>query len=193
MTSSRPSLEHVKSRLTRLLPSASAFGATLFRSSTPRYSNESDLLTGEGSRRNGGRWNPIGIGVVYASLTPETAMAETLAHYRHYKIPVEDAMPRTFVALQVRLYAVLDSQLGSVRQRLGVSFDRILTVDWRSEVLAGREPITQTLGWASSGIGREALVVPSAADPQGHNLLVFPPNLRPGSKIRVMHPDRLIA
>jgi RES domain-containing protein len=191
MASPGPTLEQLKTRLTRLLPSATAFAATVYRSSTPKYANESDLLTGEGSGRNGGRWNPLGIAVVYASLTPETAMAETLAHHRYYAIPIEDAMPRTFVALAASLQAVLDFRLGSVRQRIQVSLDRILTVDWRKEVRAGREPVTQTIGRAAAEIGLEGMIVPSAADPKGHNLLVFPENLRPDSEFRVLHPDRL--
>jgi RES domain-containing protein len=122
-------LERLKARLMRLLPLAITFAGSAYRSSTPKYANELDLLTGEGSKRNGGRWNPVGIAAVYASLTPETAMAETLAHNRYYGIPAEDAMPRTFVALGVTLQAVLDFRLGLVRQRIQVSSDRILTVD----------------------------------------------------------------
>ena len=35
------------------------------------------------------------------------------------------------------------------------------------------------------------MIVPSAADLEGHNLVVFPANLRAGSAIRVLNPDRL--
>jgi RES domain-containing protein len=184
-------LEQIMSRLERLLPSSSAFAETVYRSCTPKYANEPDLLTGEGSRRHGGRWNPIGIAVVYTSLSPETAMAETLAHHRYYGIPVEDAMPRMFVAMEARLQAVLDFRQGTVRQRIQVSLDRILKVDWRKEVQAGRDPITQTIGHAASELGWEGMIVPSAADPKGHNLLVFPENLHGDSEVRVLHPDRL--
>ncbi len=37
----------------------------------------------------------------------------------------------------------------------------------------------------------EGLIVPSAADPNGHNLLVFPENLDAGSTATVLHADRL--
>jgi RES domain-containing protein len=53
---------------------------TGYRSATPQYAREPDLLTGEGSRLHGGRWNPPGIAAVYASFAPETAMEEMLAH-----------------------------------------------------------------------------------------------------------------
>lgn len=118
MAAPGPSIDQLKTRLGRLLPSATSCVLTTYRSSSPAYATEMDLITGEGSKRYGGRWNSIGIAAVYASLTPETAMAETLAHYRYYGIPVEDAMPRTFVAIVVRLQAVLDLRKGAVRKRL---------------------------------------------------------------------------
>lgn len=184
-------VERLKTRFRRLLPDAGVFAGTVYRSSTPQYATETDLLTGAGSQRFGGRWNPIGVAVVYASLTPEAALAEALAHYRYYSIPIQDAMPRTFVAISAKLQAVLDLRVGAVRQRLQASLGRILTVDWRKEVAAGREPITQSLGRAAAEVGLEGLIVPSAADMNGHNLLVFPKNLRGGSEIRVIAPSRL--
>jgi RES domain-containing protein len=186
-----PTSDQLKKRLARLLPSAVAYAMTVFRSSTPKYANEADLLTGEGSRLKGGRWNPIGIAAVYASLTPETAMAEALAHYRYYGVPLRDSMPRTFVAIAVNLQAILDLRDGTVRQRLQVSRDRILTVDWRKEVQAGREPITQAIGRAASEVGLEGLIVPSAADTKGKNVLIFPTNLQPGSNVTVLNADHL--
>jgi RES domain-containing protein len=124
MPTSGPTLEQLKSRLQRLLPSAMSFAATCYRSSTPKYATEFDVITGAGSQQHGGRWNPIGVACVYASLTPETAMAEALAHHRYYGIPVEEAMPRTFVAIQAQLGQVLDFRNGSIRQRLQLSEER---------------------------------------------------------------------
>lgn len=139
----------------------------------------------------GGRWNPIGVAVVYASLTPETAMAESLAHNRHYGVPVEDAKPRTFVGIEVKLNKVLDLRDGKVRQRLRVSKTQILTVDWRKEAKAGREPITQRLGKAAHASDWEGLIVPSVADPGGYNLLIFPDRLALDSEVKVQNADRL--
>jgi RES domain-containing protein len=184
-----PTFEQIMSRLGRL--SAVAFSGLVYRSSTPMYATESDLLTGEGSRRFGGRWNPIGIAVVYASLTPETAMAETLARNRYYGIPIEDAMPRTFVAINVSLHKVLDLRDGAVRRRLHISETRILAVDWRKEIKAGNEPITQRRGRAAHSGKWEGLIVPSAADLKGHNLLIFSGNIDLDSKVVVQNPERL--
>ena len=186
-----PTLKQLTSRLTRLVPLAIAFAGTAYRSSTPLYATEDDLLTGEGSKRQGGRWNPPGIAVVYASLTPEVAMAETLAHNRYYGIAIEEAMPRTFVAIEATLRIVLDLRVGGIRQRLQASEERILSVDWRKEVRSGREPITQMIGRAAHESHWEGLIVPSATGSNGHNLLIFPDNRRVGSTIIVQHLDRL--
>lgn len=175
----------------QLLVAASDFAETVYRSSTPKYATESDLLSGAGSKLHGGRWNPVGIAVVYNSLTPETAMAETLAQNRYYGIPIQESMPRVFVATVVKLQSVLDLRQGTIRQRLHISQDRILAIDWRLEVYAGRVPITQLIGQAAAEIGLEGLIVPSAADHKGHNLLVFPENLFPSSSASVLHSDRL--
>jgi RES domain-containing protein len=183
-------VDQLKTRLTYI--TTSRFTATVYRSSTPKYATETDLLTGEGSKRFGGRWNPVGVAVVYASLTPETAMAETLAHHRYYGLPIEDAMPRTFVAIKAQLMKIVDFRLGVNRQRLKLSLDRMHSIDWRKEIHAGREPVTQQMGRAAFEFGLEGIIVPSAADLAGHNLLVFPGNLSSESTVQVLHSGGLM-
>jgi RES domain-containing protein len=136
------------------------------------------------------RFVVVGLGP-YASLTPEAAMAETLAQNRYYGVPIEDAMPRTFVAIEVTLQTLLDLRSGDVRRRLQVSEDRILAVAWRAEVKAGRDPITQRLGRAAHAGPWEGVIVPSAAAPSDHNLLVFPDKLGAGSSMKVGSADKL--
>jgi RES domain-containing protein len=184
-----PIFEQLRVRLARL-PSV-PFTGVVYRSSTPKYATESDLITGEGSRRFGGRWNPLGIAMIYTSLTPETAMAETLARNRYYGIPIEDAMPRTFVAIDVNLRKVLDLRDGVIRRRLQISETKIVTLDWRKELLAGHEPITQRLGRAVHSCNWEGMIVPSAADMMGHNLLIFPEIIDLDSKLIVRNPEML--
>ena len=187
-----PPLDRLKDRLLRLVSSANPFEATVYRSCTPRFATRSDLFSGEGSRRHGGRWNPKGVAVVYTSLTLETALAETLAQNRYYGIPPENAMPRLFVAMNVKLGKVLNLGEGSVRQHLRVSLERILGTDWREEAQAGQMPITQALGQASLEIGLEGLLVPSAAAaPIGQNLLIFPENLSPDSSLQLINANQL--
>ena len=191
MATDDPAADRLIARLTKLLPDSSSFEGIVYRSSTPRYASEKDLLTGIGSQHHGGRWNRIGIAVVYASLTPEVAMAETLAQNRYYGIALEEAMPRTFVAIHAKLSHVLDLTLGSNRKRLQVSLENILHADWRKEVRAGRIPLTQLLGHAATRVGLEGLIVPSAASVGGVNLVIIPENLGAGSTLEIANKDRL--
>jgi len=186
-----PTYEQLLNRFTALGASAVPFDGVVYRSSTPRFARGSDLLTGYGSRLRGGRWNPIGVATVYSTLTPETAMAETLAHNRYYGEPIEDSMPKTFVAIRVRLHKVLDLRDAKVRRRLGISLSGLLSIDWRLEQYAGREPITQRVGRGAHALGWEGLIVPSAADPAGHNLLCFPDCLLTGSGMTILNAEEL--
>ena len=138
-----PTLRQIQKRLSLLVESAVPFEGIVFRSSTPKYAISSDLISGTGSKLYGQRWNTAGIAVVYASLTPETAMTETLAHYRYFGIPIEEAMPRVFVGIHVKVSNVLDLRAPGVVRRVGVSRSRLLTIDWRRELSLGHVPVTQ--------------------------------------------------
>ena len=160
-----------------------------FRSASPAYAGSRDLLSGEGVRRHGGRWNPAGgFAAVYASLSPETAIAEALAHFRYYGIPEADAMPRVLVAVEASLAALADLTEGRARRTLRVSRRRMRGDGWRRSAEQGRESLTQAIGRAAYESGLEALLVPSAADRRGTNLVVFPARLRPGSRLAVGPP-----
>ncbi len=178
-------------RLGRLMPQAAAFKSKGFRSVTPRYATETDLLTGEGSQRFGGRWNPPGLAAIYASLTPETALAETLAYARYYGLTAQAVMPRTFVAISFNLKRVLDLTDGDIRRRLAFSQQRIIETDWRAEMGEGNVPLTQLLGQAAAEIGLEGLLAPSAAEPSGQNIVAFPQNFKTSRAVVVLGPDKL--
>jgi len=178
-------------RLGRLLPRASRFHSTMFRSATPRYATERDLLTGEGSRKHGGRWNPPGMAAIYASLTPETAVAEALAQARYFGWPAHAVMPRTFAAISFSLEIVLDLTCGDIRRRLAISENRMLQSDWRADNRSGNVAITQLLGQAAAEIGLEGLLVPSAAQRCGQNIVAFPRNFKTRSAVVVLAPENL--
>ncbi len=57
------------------------------------------VLTGEGARRNGGRWNPPGTPLLYTSTTPELALLETLVHLDG--TPMRDLPP--FVRITIEM------------------------------------------------------------------------------------------
>jgi RES domain-containing protein len=53
----------------------------LYRLQSARYGLPEDFLSGKGAELTGGRWNPVGMPVVYTSRTVELASLEYLVHY----------------------------------------------------------------------------------------------------------------
>lgn len=143
MTARAPTLDQLICRFKAIKPTRIA--VTAYRSATPQYAQQTDLLTGEGSRLHGSRWNPPGIAAVYASLTPETAMEESLAHFRYYGIALHAAMPRIFVAIQAKLSKVVDLTEGANRKRLLIAEHRLVECDWRKEMATALSPCPSLL------------------------------------------------
>ncbi len=189
MTTSVPTVDQLVARLKAI--KASRITVTAYRSTTPGYANVDDLITGEGSRLHGSRWNPPGIAAVYASFTPATAMEESLAHFRYYGIPFHAAMPRVFVAIKAQLSKVLDLTEGVNRQRLQIAESRLLGCDWRKDMAGGSDALSQRVGRAAKAAGVEAVVVRSAEYKNGRNLVVFPENLRKSSQLTILDPGKL--
>lgn len=125
---------------------------TAFRLS-PR-SHADRAFSGEGARRWGGRWNPTGIPVIYASGTLSLACLEFLAHFAS----AEDAPELVSFRLE------FDSKWVTVLSAL--------PVDWR-EASAPRS--TQTLGehWWHARTAA-VLRVPSVIIPSEENYLLNP-------------------
>ena len=53
----------------------------LYRLQSARYGLPKVFLSGKGAELTGGRWNPVGMPVVYTSLSVELASLEYLVHY----------------------------------------------------------------------------------------------------------------
>jgi len=114
-------------------------------------------LDGEGARLHGGRWNSVGIPVIYASATLSLAVLELLVH-----VDPED-LPRDLVALRLEVVG------GSLPERVHPGE---LPDDW-AEVPG--HPACRTRGdaWAAEGTSL-LLRVPSAIVPEEENILVNP-------------------
>lgn len=61
-------------------------------------------LAGEGARRTGGRWNPPGVPLIYASTSPELAFLETMVHLDG--TPLADLPPYVLLTLELPADAV---------------------------------------------------------------------------------------
>jgi RES domain-containing protein len=163
----------------------------VFRATSVEYANRDDIVTGQGAKRAGARWNPPGsFAAVYTSLTPETALAEYLAQYRHFGFPDSSAMPYVMVGLQVVLKNALDLTDAEVRRTVGVSLARMTNLGWRK---AGKhESLTQAIGRLCFEAGFEAILVPSAVAPGEANLVVIPGNVEPpAGYVRIVNRDQL--
>jgi len=184
--------DHLQQAARRLARSARTWSGVVYRSVTPEYANLADLISGKGSQLFGGRWNPPrSFPSVYGSSSPEAAMSECLAHYRYFNIPLPQAMPRVFVAVQVRLQRLVDLTTARTLVRLGLSHKKIIEADWRRENDLGRESLTQAIGRALHQARLEGLLAPSARVPGATTLVVFPDVLRSRSYLKIDHQDQL--
>jgi RES domain-containing protein len=111
-------------------------------------------FAGEGARRYGGRWNPVGVPVVYAATTLSLAALEILGH-----VDPEEARPYFFYRVDVPDEGV---------ERLAPS---ALPRRWNAPVPPRS---TAKIGAAWAAAGRSvALLVPSVHVPTGEELNVL--------------------
>jgi RES domain-containing protein len=129
-----------------LVAGASSFKGDFFRSVAFRYFHPDDVISGEGTRLHGGRFVPVGVRAVYASLEEETALREVTSRKSalggRSQISVGE-YPRMTYVLSVAtnrnldLAATLPSELANV-VRLGLrgtgySVSQELAAIWISE------------------------------------------------------------
>lgn len=158
------------------------------RAVATKYANREDLLTGEGAKENGGRWNPPGLFcAIYGTLDPYAALAETLGTYGDYSIPFEQRLPLVLVGIEVKLQRVLDLTDGKLRQLLGVSEERMLEADWQTAQSKGGEGLTQAIGRLAWEAKVESLLVSSARLKMEKNMVIFPDHLIKRSHLKIVN------
>ncbi len=162
------------------------------RAVATKYANSNDLLTGEGAKRYGGRWNPLGLfGAIYGSLDPYAALAETVGTYGQYHISFEQRQPLVLVGIRIRLQRILDLTDGKMRQHLGVSEERMLDADWQTAQAKNGEGLTQAIGRLAWEANVEGLLVSSARLKKEKNLVVFPNRLYKPSYLTIVNRHEL--
>ncbi len=128
-------------------------------------------LTGEGARKRGGRWNSIGVPLVYASAHLSLAVLEVLVHLE------SDDLPDNLVATRLEIP--------------GDNVERLedLPPEWLEDPLQ-RQSRRYGDNWAAEqrSVG---LIVPSAIIPQETNVLLNPLHPRFGEvRVTEQHPFR---
>ncbi len=121
---------------------------------SPRWSERA--FDGEGARRYGGRWNPVGTRMVYCSEHRSLAILEILVH-----------LPAQMAGLEFHLYEV--SFEASLAEQLNI---HKLPGDWNAPFICQE---TQQLGadWQKKAKS-PVLKVPSALVPGEYNYLLNP-------------------
>jgi len=171
-----PEYERVLAAAVRLFKSRVGirFRDTVYRAAHPKYAELPDLISGQGSKLAGSRWNPPGtLRVLHASDSPEHAISENLETYRRFGIPVPGDLNIVVRAIQVDVQQVLDLRDGSIRHALRVSENRMIAAKWMSENMLGSEAISQAVGRAAAAAGFRGLLAPSAAVAKTTNTVVF--------------------
>ena len=119
---------------------------TAYRLSSRKY----PANTGSGAALRGGRWNPIGIPVIYSADSRALAALEILVHY--------SVLPRDFAMTQIKFPAELVGRIGR------------LPVGWQSDL-----ELTQQIGLVWHQERRfVVLCVPSAIEHKEANYIVNP-------------------
>ena len=179
-------------RLQRAAAACIVFRGEAYRSVEPKYAKTADLLTGLGSKRGGGRWNPPGsFPTVYTSLSPGQALEESLHTFKHFGFSPASVLPRTVVGMKVQMSRVLDLTDQSILRRLEMTRTQMVSDDWRGVNDGGHEALTQAIGRVAFELGIEGLLVPASASADGQNLLWFPDNLSGSSTAEILNADQL--
>jgi RES domain-containing protein len=178
-----PEVVELFDRIAELLPLAIRFDGTIVRSVGLRYANEESFLSGEGAARYGGRWNRPGLDAVYASLDVITATSEAYQCFLSYGFSLSAIRPRVTAGATAKLTVVCDLTDKTIRRRIGFTLDDLLDEDWQGIQAAGQESWTQAIGRGCRSAGFEAILVPSARNRRGKNIVIFPNRLRRDSRL----------
>lgn len=159
---------------------------TIYRVTTLKYRDSRVILSGEGSYRNGGRWNAIeSFRALYGSVDDVTALKESKANAEYANLPYPFRETRLVVAVDVSLSRVVDLTGSENLKALAVTEEELRAEDWRKVQEQGLESLTQALGRAIFAARGEGLLAGSARVPKGINIAYFPQNRLRGSELKL--------
>lgn len=177
-------------RIRNFTPKPAAWSGISVRSVELLHASPEQILSGEGSRRFGGRWNaPDTFPVIYSSMRPGTAVEEAFQLAADYELAPEDLKPRVTCGIKWNLSRVIDLTRNNLPSWLALA-------DWMQENFArindsGFETLCQSFGRAARNSGVNALICPSTRVAQGVNLVVFRDQLRSTDKMRLLGQEEL--
>ena len=188
-----PQARVLESAFARCLSSYKPFSGLAYRACAVAYANRDDLLTGAGSKANGGRWNQRGqFRTVYLSLSIEIAIQELIGQFQSYGFDVSKKLPFVVAGVEVTISKVVDLTDAAIRRSMGISKDSIIKDNWKRTDENGIESLTQCFGRLAYEAELDGIIAPSAIQKSGKNLIVFPGNLvSPHSFMKVVNREHL--
>jgi len=151
---------------------------SVHRCVAPKWARPEFLVSGKGALKYGSRWMRPGVTpAVYAASTENIALKESRRTVRHYGIKKPRNQPRVIVEMEADLKRVAD--LSDIDDLLPwPTLDELLGEDWEAINSAGAETLSQAFGRALFSLDFSGLLVPSARDRRGRNLIWFPKNFQ---------------
>jgi len=177
-------------RIRTLSPAPARWAGLTFRSVELEHASPNKILSGEGSRRFGGRWNAPGtFPVIYSSTRPATAIEEAFQLAADYELLPDDLKPRITCGIEWDLDPVIDL----TRENLP---SWLKPANWMQEDFlrindSGFETLCQAFGRAARNSMISGIVYPSARVEGGVNLVVFRDRLRRNETMRLLGEDEL--
>ena len=164
----------------------------VYRCVSPKWAHPDVLVDGKGSFKTGSRWMRPGVSpAVYAATSELIALKESRRTVDHFGIPSpKKNAPRMIVQLDAKLEGVADlCQMDAILPWPTQS--ELLAENWESQNEAGRETLAQAFGRALFALKLKGLIIPSARDRRGRNLIWFPENFEKSDQITIVGKDEL--
>ena len=178
--SPHPNYDRILHAVQSLAAHASVLRGVWYRCVETSFAHE--IISGEGARKHGARWNPVGsFRTVYLSDSPETALQEYLARARRMKWPDHKSLPMVMAGVEVSVRRILDLRAPAVAAVLAPLL-KAERPHWRA-IQSRREAVSQAIGRAAREAGLQGLVANSQQVKGGHNLILFPDTFGRSDKV----------
>lgn len=169
--------------IAKLFPTAGGFEGVIVGNVAMKYATKNEFFSGAGAAKSGGRWNRVGMEAVYASLDVTTATQEAYQDFVYRGFPMTAIAPRVTAGAKVTLTKVLDLTDAKLRKSIGFTLRDLVEEDWEALQKMGEESWTQAIGRGGYVAEFQGLIVPSARNPGGKNIVIFPTRLAKAGKI----------